>query len=305
MVPYSRENKDYNLSGKNGTLTKYIDFSAINDAEILFKRLQLIKYIALDMDGTIYKGSNLYPFTIPFLETLKSLNIKYSFLTNNPSKATADYLRHLNEMGIHAHENEMLTSARATIDYIKYAFPQFKNLFILGTPSMISEFEAEGFISVDSGSTPDAVIVSFDKSLVYQRLCQAAYWVSLGLPYIATNPDRVCPTDLPLVLVDCGAICACIEYAVNRKPDIIIGKPDPRMLEGVLKKNNLLPSEVAMCGDRIYTDVRTAYNAGALSVLVLSGEATLEDTKKSELKPDVIVNDLGIFGEMLKYARGQ
>ena len=267
--------------------------------------LKQIKHFALDMDGTIYNGSTLFPFTNDFLSYLKQNGIGYSFLTNNPSKSTADYLKHLDKMGIQATAEEMYTSAVATINFIKNYHPTVKRLFILGTPSMVKEFEDAGFTSTaDSAEDkPDAVVVGFDTSLVYSRLCRAAYWVSEQLPYLATNPDWVCPTDQPNILVDCGAICACIEGATKRKPDAIIGKPDPQMLDGIIKKYNLLPSEIAMVGDRIYTDVQMAVNAGALGVLVLSGEATATDVLESTVKPDIVARDLAELKELIDQSR--
>ncbi len=267
--------------------------------------LKQIKHFALDMDGTIYNGSTLFPFTNDFLNYLKENGIGYSFLTNNPSKSTADYLKHLEKMGIQATEEEMYTSAVATINFIKNHHPTLKRLFILGTPSMVKEFEDAGFVSTaDSAEDkPDAVVVGFDTSLVYSRLCRAAYWVSEQLPYLATNPDWVCPTDQPNILVDCGAICACIEGATKRKPDAVIGKPDPQMLDGIIKKYNLLPSEIAMVGDRIYTDVQMAINAGALGVLVLSGEATVQDVIESTVKPDIVANDLAGLQVLIEQSR--
>lgn len=264
-------------------------------------RLRGIKHVALDMDGTIYNGSTLFPYTIDFLQRLKSAGIGYSFLTNNPSKSTADYLKHLANMGIPAQSQEMYTSAMATIDYLKNNHPLVKRLFILGTPSMIAEFEGNGFISTadDADDVPDAVIVGFDSSLVYSRLCRAAWWISQKLIYIATNPDWVCPTDQSVILVDCGAICACLEGATKRSPDVVIGKPDPRMLDGILHRYALKPAEIAMVGDRLYTDVKMAVNANALGVLVLSGEATLNDTVHAEVKADVIADHIGAFGALL------
>ncbi|RYZ85258.1 MAG: hydrolase, partial [Moraxellaceae bacterium] len=183
----------------------------------LKERLKVIKHVALDMDGTIYNGSTLFPYTIGFLDSLKKAGIGYSFLTNNPSKNKSDYLKHLAKMGIPAQAEEMYTSALATIDYLKNHHPEAKRLFILGTPSMIAEFEENGFVSTadDANDIPDAVIVGFDSSLVYARLCRAAWWVSQNLTYIATNPDWVCPTDQPVILVDCGAICACLQGATK------------------------------------------------------------------------------------------
>jgi HAD superfamily hydrolase (TIGR01450 family) len=176
-----------------------------------------------------------------------------------------------------------------------------KRHFILGTPSMIEEFESNGFISTadDANDIPDALIVGFDSSLIYSRLCRAAWWASQKLPYIATNPDWVCPTDQPVILVDCGAICACIEGATKRLPDIVIGKPDPRMLDGILHRYQLEPSEIAMVGDRLYTDVKMALNAKAFGVLVLSGEATMEDVAYSDVKADVIADNVAKFGKLL------
>lgn len=273
-------------------------------SQALLERLRDIKHIALDMDGTIYNGSTLFPFTNPFLNKLKKLGINYSFLTNNPSKNVSDYLKHLKDMGVEAKPEEFYTSAQATIDYLRIQHPNIKKLFILGTPSMIKEFEKAGFRSTENSSIdePDAVVVGFDMSLTYARLCRATWWIKQNKFYIATNPDRVCPTDKPIVLVDCGSICSSIEYAIGRKPDIVIGKPDPRMLNGIMERYQLEPSQVAMVGDRIYTDLLMAHRAEALGVLVLSGETTLKAAQESKPSPDIIIDNIGTLGEMIELA---
>ena len=268
-------------------------------------KLAGIKHVALDMDGTIYMGDSLFPYTIPFLERLKSMGISYSFLTNNPSKSLDDYLQKLAKMGIHATPEEMYTTTVATIDYIKSHYPEARRLFLLGTPSMISQFEQAGFISTadDADDVPDLIVAAFDLTLVYSRLCRAAWWISQGIPYIATNPDKVCPTNLPTVLVDCGSICKCLEHATGRKPDITLGKPDPNMLLGILQQKQLRPDQIAMVGDRIYTDIAMAQNAGAVGVLVLSGETTLEVANAAPNPPDIIAANIGELGEMLESAQ--
>jgi NagD protein len=257
------------------------------------------------MDGTIYMGDSLFPYTIPFLEKLKQMNISYSFLTNNPSKSLDDYLQKLEKMGIHATEEEMYTTTVATIDYIKAHYPEARRLFLLGTPSMISQFEKAGFISTadDAEDVPDLIVAAFDLTLVYSRLCRAAWWISQGIPYIATNPDKVCPTNLPTVLVDCGSICKCLEHATGRQPDITLGKPDPNMLIGILQQKQLQPEEIAMVGDRIYTDIAMAQNAGAVGVLVLSGETTIEVANAAPNPPDVIAENIGELGDLLEQAQ--
>lgn len=270
----------------------------------LRERLRRIRHVALDMDGTIYMGMSLFPCTQPFLAGLREAGIGYSFLTNNPSKSIADYLHKLEAMGIPARREEMYTTALATIDYIRAHHPAARRLFLLGTPSMISEFEAAGFVSAEDSADdrPDVIVAAFDMTLRYERLCRAAWWISQGVPYIATNPDRVCPTDQPTVLVDCGSICACLEHATGRRPDITLGKPDPNMLSGILTRNGLQPDQIAMVGDRIYTDVEMARNAGAVGVLVLSGETTLDAAEKAGHQPDIIAQNIGVLGEMLREA---
>lgn len=240
----------------------------------LKEKLSKIKHIALDMDGTIYMGSNIFPFTIGFLEDMTKAGVGYSFLTNNPTKSVADYLHKLEGMGIHADEGNMYTTSLAAIDYIKETYPKAKRLFMVGTSSMISQFEKAGFESCTDSpdDVPDVLVVAFDTTLTYSKLCRAAWWASQGIPYIATNPDRVCPTDQRTVLVDCGSLQKCIEHATGRKPDIVLGKPDPTMLDGIMHRHGLKPEEIAMVGDRIYTDTAMAHNAGAVGVLVLSGE---------------------------------
>jgi HAD superfamily hydrolase (TIGR01450 family) len=271
----------------------------------LLPRLRGIRHVALDMDGTIYTGGTLFETTAPFLELLGQLGIGYTFLTNNPSKNSADYLAHLRRLGVVATPEQLYTSAQATIEFLHERFPQHRRLFVLGTPSMQAAFTAAGFelLPDHPDAEPDAVVVGFDLELTYARLCRAAWWIQRGKPYFATNPDRVCPTDQPIVLVDCGAICAALESATGRAPTAVLGKPDPTMLRGILHHHNLRPEELAMVGDRLYTDVAMAHRAGAFGVLVLTGETTGEQAQRHLPQPDLIVPTLAEFGAHLRQAR--
>lgn len=272
----------------------------------LAQRLRQIAHVALDMDGTIYKGGTLFECTQPFLRQLRALGIQYSFLTNNPSKSADDYLAHLRKIGVDATPDQLYTSALATIDYLRTHRPELRRLFVLGTPSMLQEFSAAGFTltSDDANDEPDAVVAGFDLTLTYARLCRAAWWIARGKPFIATNPDRVCPTDQPNVLVDCGSICAALQTAAGRAPDLVFGKPDPSMLDGIRQRNALRADQIAMVGDRIYTDVLMAIRAHAFGVLVLTGEATAADAAAAEPPPDLVVPSIAELGELLAVSRG-
>ncbi|MFM7752313.1 MAG: HAD-IIA family hydrolase [Opitutaceae bacterium] len=264
-----------------------------------------MRHLALDMDGTIYRGGTLFPFTRGFLEWMRGLGIGYTFLTNNPSKSSADYLAHLNRLGISASPEELYTSAQATIDWLRKNRPATRRLFILGTASMQGQFTAAGFALTadDPADTPDAVVVGFDLNLTYARICRAAWWIQKGIFCVATNPDFVCPTDQPTVLVDCGALCAMFQAATGRAPDRVFGKPDPSMLDGIRARHGLAAAEIAMVGDRLYTDVLMARRAGALGVLVLTGEATAEDAARSAEPPDLTLPSLVELGDLLAASR--
>jgi len=269
------------------------------------RRLNRIRHVALDMDGTIYKGKTLFAVTDPFLDLLGELGIGYTFLTNNPSKSVTDYVAHLREMGIPATPDQLYTSAQATVEYLKEKWPAVRRLFVVGTPSMCEQFKAAGFVLVPDNphDAPDAVIVGFDMTLTYARLCRAAWWIKEGKPYFATNPDRVCPTDQPTVLVDCGSICAALEAATGRAPAATLGKPDPAMVRGILHRHSLAPENLAMVGDRLYTDIDMARRAGVLGVLVLTGEATAAQAARHLPPPDLVVASVAELGEKLRAAR--
>ena len=264
--------------------------------------LKTIRHLALDMDGTIYRGGTLFDFTRAFLAQMDCLGIGYTFLTNNTSKSVKDYLVHLRRLGIEAREDQLYTGALATIDYLREQMPSQRRLWVLGTPSLQTEFAEAGFEVIQGEQEPEIVVVGFDTALTFDRLCKTAWWIKQGKPFIATHPDRVCPTDLPTVLVDCGAVCACLTSATGRTPSVVFGKPDPRMLTGILHRHGLQSSELAMVGDRLYTDMAMAHRAGAVGVLVLTGESTAQDAEQNTERPNLVVPSIKELGEMLEKA---
>jgi NagD protein len=260
--------------------------------------LSLLRHVVLDMDGTIYRGTRLFDATLPFLERLQRLGIGYTFLTNNTSRARRDYIEKLHAFGIDPGERQIRTPADSAIHYLRRNLAGVERIAVLGTPSLAREFEDAGFrIDWDS---PGAVVVGFDMTLTYERLCRTAWLITRGLPYIATHPDFVCPTDEPTVLVDCGSICACLAAATGRRPDAVLGKPDPSFLLELCEELNLAPDQMAMVGDRIYTDIEMARRAGVVGVLVLSGEASRADAQALATPPDLVIADIGELGLLLE-----
>jgi len=234
------------------------------------------------------------------LDRLRRLGIGRTFLTNNTSRSKADYVAKLGRLGIAAAEADIYTPADSAIAYLRDHLPGVTSIAVVGTPSLVAEFERAGFAV--AWDDPGAVVVGFDTTLTYDRLCRAAYWMREGRPFLATHPDLVCPTDEPTVLVDCGSICACLTAATGRRP-LVFGKPDPSIVRDLCGRLGLAPAELAVVGDRVYTDVALAQKAGALAVLVLTGEATAAAAAALDVPPDLVVADVGEFGERLEQAR--
>ena len=252
------------------------------------QRLKNVRQVFLDMDGTIYHGSRLYPTTIPFLNFLKSRGIGYKFLSNNSSFSTDEYVAKLGRLGITATPDEFYISTDYCIDYIKANHPAVKKLFIMGMESIFPAFEAAGFTVTDSD--PDAVIVAFDRTLTYEKLCRTAYFIKQGIPAFATHPDVFCPTDQPTFLVDCGAFIACLETATRCKITVL-GKPDPGFLRAAAARCGVAPENTLMAGDRLSTDIRLGINAGSVTCRLTGPGADL--TACEGVIPDFTVDNLG------------
>lgn len=267
-------------------------------------RLRTIRHLTLDLDGTLYLGGRLFEATLPFLELLDRLGIGRTFFTNNSSRSTKQYIEHLRNLGIPAEVEDLYSSTHSTLDYLRAERPQVRSLYVLGTPALCEEFAEAGYVlKGDDEGPPDAVVVGFDTTLSYPRVCRAAWWISQGKPFIATHPDRICPTDKPTMLPDCAAICKMLSCATGREPDAVLGKPTRRMLEGVLRRHGLTTDQLGVVGDRLYTDMLMARSAGAMGILVLSGETTPEQAQAADPQPDLIVRDVGELAELLRSDR--
>lgn len=251
-----------------------------------------------DQDGTLYLGSRLYDFTIPMLERIKATGRKYMFMTNNSSKSVEDYIKKLEKMGITATRDDFITSSQATAYYLKKHFPG-KKLYVCGTRSLVKELESEGFATTTELSEVEVVVMGFDTELTFQKLEDVSKLLLTrkDLPYIATNPDLVCPTEFGSV-PDCGSVCEMIYNATGRRP-VVIGKPSPLMPELAMEHAGFTKEETAVVGDRIYTDIKSGLNAGITGMLVLSGETTLEILEASEDKPHLVLQDCSEILEAL------
>ncbi len=255
-----------------------------------------VKLFLFDMDGTLYLGDDLFPFTVPLLEKIKEKGKKYLFITNNSSKSVDAYVQKLANMGIKADENDFLTSSMATARYLSENHCG-KKLYVCGTESLKAELRKNGFAVTEKREETECIVMGFDTELTFKKLEDVSYMLcTRDIPYIATNPDYVCPTEFGSV-PDCGSVCDMIFNATGKRP-FVIGKPSPAMIELAMEKENCVPCETAVIGDRIYTDIKSGLNAKAKTVLVMSGETTEEILNASKDKPDLVLKDAG---EMIEF----
>ena len=262
--------------------------------EQIRQRLSAVRCFLLDMDGTFYLGDRLIDGSLDFLAALERTGRTARFLTNNSSKSASVYERKLARMGVDARYRDVITSGHAAAHYCLEHFPG-KRCYLLGNPMLREELLSMGMTLTEEDA--DYVLVAFDTTLDYAKMCRVCDYIRAGKPYIATHPDFNCPTETGFI-PDMGAIMAFIEVSTGRKADVILGKPHRGIVEEALRRTGFALGEMAMVGDRLYTDVATGVNHGMTGILVLSGEATMDDVAVSTVKPDLI---FGRLSDMIEY----
>jgi HAD superfamily hydrolase (TIGR01457 family) len=258
--------------------------------------LEKVKLFLLDMDGTFNLGNQIIDGSLDFIKILNSQGKKFIFLTNNSSKNRNNYAEKITTLGLRITKDSIFTSGEATTIYLHKKYRN-AGVYLVGTTQLISEFREFG-IKIQPKS-PDVVVLGFDTSLTYKKLWKLCDFVRAGLPYIATHPDFNCPTENGF-MPDIGAMIAFVKAATGRNPDIVIGKPNRFIVDALAIKLNIPISEMAMVGDRLYTDIALGKTSGITTCLVLSGETKPSEIELSEFKPDYVFENLNDIGHWLQ-----
>ena len=253
----------------------------------LDESLDGVAAIFLDLDGTIYLGDRLIEGASEFLNRLERRGIRRFFLSNNSSKSVRQYLEKLRGLGIDAHEGEVLLSTHDLIAWL--SDNGVVDTFLVGTEGMREMLEESGIST--ASSEPEFVVLGYDTEINYEKLSTASVHLHKGVPMVASHPDIVCPSPdggLP----DTGAYMALFEATTGVRATHIFGKPNKGMILHKIEDLGLDPSNCAMVGDRLYTDMEMADRAGVQGILVLSGEATREGLEESGLNPSLVVDSV-------------
>ncbi len=250
--------------------------------------ISTIQCYLLDMDGTFYLGDRLIPGSLDFIQKLADTGKKALFLTNNSSRTAQYYVEKLTRMGVPEAFRNVLTSGQATARELSREFPG-KKAYILANTAVKQEMAELGLTHAEEN--PDFVLIAFDTTLDYEKMIKVCDYVRAGLPYFATHPDYNCPTENGFI-PDIGATIAYIKASTGRVPDRIIGKPNEGIVQEALRVTGQAKENLAMVGDRLYTDIATGVNFGMTSILVMSGETTKEMLEQSEVQPTLVFNCL-------------
>ncbi|MBO5212405.1 MAG: HAD-IIA family hydrolase [Clostridia bacterium] len=264
-------------------------------------KIKDIKLFLFDTDGTLYIEDRLFDFTKDLLDEIKKNGAKYMFISNNSSRSISDYIKKFDKLGIKTSYDDFMISSQATAYYLKKHF-NGKRLYVCGTLSLKKELEKNGFTVTECLDDVDLIVMGFDTELTFKKLHDVSKLLltKKNIPYIATNPDYVCPTEFGSV-PDCGSVCDMLYNVSGRRP-VVIGKPEPLMPILAMEKTGFTKEQTAVIGDRIYTDIKSGINAGATTVLVMSGETTQQILDASPDKPDYVMQSAKGILDILKQA---
>jgi NagD protein len=262
----------------------------------------------IDMDGVLYRGSQLIPGADSFIQQLRQRDIPIRFLTNNSQRTCRDVMAKLARMGVEVEEEHVYTCATATARFLAQQKPG-GTAFVIGEGGLLTALHQNGYAVVDH--EPDYVVVGEGRTFNLELVEAAVRMILGGAKLIATNLDPNCPTQNGL-RPGCGALVALLETATGTKA-FSVGKPSPVMMRAARKELGLTTDQTTMIGDTMETDILGGVQLGFHTVLVLTGGTSREDLDGYAYRPEIVVDSLAEFGALLEktdwvppwYAKGE
>jgi 4-nitrophenyl phosphatase len=251
-------------------------------------RLKPIRHLIVDMDGVLYLGESPLPGLEAFFAFLHEHEIRFQLVTNNSTLTPHMYADKMARMGVRVQDSDVLTSSIATADHLAGRYPRGSHVYAIGEEGLMDALQGTGFVL--SRIDPVAVVVGFDRDITYAKLRQATLLIRAGVPFIATNPDVTLPMPEGQV-PGTGTIVAAVAAASDQQP-LVIGKPEPLLMELAMERMDATAETTAAIGDRPETDILSAQRAGILSILTLSGATDQARLNTFDIVPDIVLNDI-------------
>lgn len=248
------------------------------------EKMKKVKCFLLDMDGTICLDNDVFEGAVDAVERMKKQG-RVLFLTNNSSKTPDGYVEKLNKMGFNVTLDNIYTSAMAATGYLKTYYAD-KKIYLFANKAVKEEFIRMGIKSEEEN--PELVVIAFNTEFYYDELEKLCNFIREGVPFICTHDDINCPT-VRGTKPDVGSYLALIEKSTGKKPLAVCGKPYPVMGDCIRRICGLEPSEIAMFGDRLATDIKFGINNNFVTTLVFTGETTEQQAKECGLDIDFML----------------
>ena len=248
----------------------------------------------IDMDGVLYRGSELIPGADAFIRQLQQRQIPFMFLTNNSQRTRRDVVAKLERMGIGVEDDQVFTCAMATAQFLAQQKPG-GSAFVIGEGGLLNALDQCGYSVVDYD--PDYVVVGEGRTFNLELVETAVRLLMGGAKLIATNLDPSCPTQNG-VRPGCGAMVSVLEVATGIR-GFSVGKPNPYMMRAARKALGLTTDETTMIGDTMETDIIGGVQLGFHTVLVLSGGTRQADVQHYAYRPEIVVDSLAEFAELM------
>ena len=259
---------------------------------------RLYEGYVFDLDGTIYLGDELLPGAKRLIEELRELGKKVAFLSNNPTKDPRMYADKLTRLGVPTPEGEVVNTVVTMTRWLLQNHPD-ATVFPISEEPLRRSLREAGIRMSDRPDEIDIVIASYDRAFDYRKLQIAfdAIWFHKRARLVTTNPDPYCPLPGGRGEPDAAAVVGAIEACTGTRCEVNVGKPGRIMLETVMERIRLDSAECVMTGDRLYTEIRMALDAGMPSAVVLTGETTSEDvqTASEENLPDYVLDRIDLL----------
>jgi HAD superfamily hydrolase (TIGR01450 family) len=249
--------------------------------------------VIFDLDGVIYLIDKPIPGASEAVERLRSEGTPVAYATNNASRRAPDVAALLTGMGVPAAPDEVLTSAGAAAAVLAEKLPAGASVLVVGAEALRAEVRDAGLKPVERlEDSPAAVVQGYGPDVGWRILAEAALSVRAGAIWVATNTDRTLPSPRG-PLPGNGSLVAVLRTALDRDPDVIVGKPEPGLFSTAASLNDA--SKPLVVGDRLDTDIQGAVGAGMDSLLVLTGVSDAAELLHTspERRPTYVATDLG------------
>lgn len=250
----------------------------------------MVRGVILDLDGTVYLGTQQVPGAADFVSFLARCGIRCLFVTNRSNRKPEDVAAQLREYGIPCGADDVLTSSQAAVQYLGKG-----SAYVIGEEGLTSELEKAGFRITDE--SPDYVIASLDRQFNYDKLKTACNLIAGGSTFIATNPDKTLKAESG-VIPGTGSIVAAVEAGSGVKP-LVIGKPEKLIMEMSLNRLGLTAAEVVAVGDNIQTDIPAGARAGMKTVLMLTGVTRRDEVDSGPYRADWVLDGFAELTDLI------